>query len=167
MLRDVAVVVVCQLAAACVIGLLLPHVADLAQAVRTEDGVVTGEVELGKTFNDDGWLIVLGGAAGLVLGMVLQAWRRSNEVVTLLAIVVSALAAAWLAGWIAEGTGPGDATRALAEAEVGATASVPVVIESRVAYLVWPLCATLSALVALLAPGSSDQERSLAQTSSA
>ena len=167
MLRDVAVVVLCQLAAACVIGLLLPHVADLAQAVRTEDGVVTGEVELGKTFNDDGWLIVLSGAAGLVLGMVLQVWRRSNEVVTLLAIVVSALAAAWLAGWIAEGTGPGDATRALAEAEVGATASVPVVIESRVAYLVWPLCATLSALVALLAPGSSEPQRSLAQTPSA
>ena len=102
MLRDVAVVVLCQLAAACVIGLLLPHVADLAQAVRTEDGVVTGEVQLGKTFNDDGWLIVLGGAAGLVLGIVLQVWRRSHEVVTLVAIVVSALAAAWLAGWIAD-----------------------------------------------------------------
>ncbi len=151
------VVVLCQVAAACLIGLLLPHVTDLAEAVRTEQGVSTGEVELGKTFNDDGWLIALGGAAGLVLGLTLQVWRRTHEVVTVVAIAVSSFGAAHLAGWIAEATGPGDVAGALAEAEIGATASVPVVIDSEVAYLVWPLCATLAALVALL---SSTSERS-------
>jgi hypothetical protein len=143
--------VLCHFVAAVVIGLLLPHVADLAEAVRTADGVVTSEVEVGKRFEDDGWLVVLGGLAGLGLGMGLQLWRRTHEVVTLVAIVASALSAALLAGWIAETTGPGDAMRVLAEAKVGATARVPVEIDSRVAYLVWPLAGALGALVTLVA----------------
>jgi hypothetical protein len=148
--RDVAVVVLCHLVAAVVIGLLLPQVADLAEAVRTADGVVTSEVEVGKRFEDDGWLVVLGGLAGLALGVVLQLWRGTHEVVTLVAIVASALLAALLAGWIAQTTGPSDAMRVLAEAKVGTTAPVPVEIDSRVAYLVWPLTGVLGALVALL-----------------
>lgn len=161
------VVALLHLVAACVIGLALPHLADLPQAVRTSDGVVTGEVQLGKTFNDDGWLIVLGGAAGLVLGLLLVVWRRSHEVVTVVATVVCALAAAWLAGYLAWVTGPGDATSALTEARVGATAPLPVTIDSRAAYLVWPLCATLSALVGLLAPpsGATDERTGVADIS--
>jgi hypothetical protein len=150
--RDVVVIVVVQLAVACAIGLLLPHVADLAEATRTADGVVSSETEVSKYFNDDGWLIVLGGVAGLVLGMVLQLWRGTHEVVTLLVLTVTALLAALLAGWIAEATGPADAAKVLAEAEPGDTAPVPVVIDSRVVYLVWPLTSLLGALAALLAP---------------
>ncbi len=158
LLRDVGTVVLVHLAAACVIGLALPHLADLAQAVRTDQGVVTGESELGKTFNDDGWLIVLGGAAGLVLGLVLPLWRRGHEVLTLLATAVCAYGGARLAGWIAERTGPGDVASTLADADVGTRVSVPVVIDSDVAYLVWPLCATVAALVALVTLSSDDAE---------
>lgn len=149
--RDVAVVVLVHLAVACLIGLLVPQVADLSQATRTADGVVSSEVEIAKQFNDDGWLIVLGGVAGLVLGLFLQLWRRTHEPVTLLAIVISALLGAVLAGRLAEITGPADPVTVLADATTGATASMQVVIDSRVAFVVWPLTAVLSALTALLA----------------
>ena len=153
--RDVAVVVLVHLAVACLIGLLLPYVADLSQATRTADGVISSEVEVAKQFNDDGWLIVLSGAAGLVLGLVLQLWRGTNEVVTLVAIVVSAALGAMLAGWIATATGPADPVTVLADAEVGATAPMQVAIDSRVAFVVWPLTAVVAALTALLAPVTS------------
>lgn len=148
--RDVAVVVLVHLAMASAIGLLLPYLADLPEAVRAFDGVTTSEVELGKQFNDDGWLVVLGGTAGLVLGLVLQARRRTHEVVTLVAIALAAALAALLAGWIAGATGPADPGTVLSDAAQGARASVRLEIESRVAYLVWPLTAVLGALVALL-----------------
>ncbi len=146
-----------QLAVACLIGLLLPHVAELPEATRTADGVTASEAALDQLFDDDGWLIVLGGIAGLVLGVALQWWRRGHEVVTLVAIVVFSLLAARLAGWIAEGTGPGDPVGALAEAAVGSTAPMPVEISSQVAYLVWPLMSVVGAVMVLLSvhpPGS-------------
>lgn len=155
LVRDVVVVVMVHLAVGSAIGLLLPHVADLAEVTRTAGGVTTSEVEVGKRFNDDGWLVVSTGVAGLVLGLLLQLWRSTHDVVTILALAASALLASLLAGWIAEATGPGDPVAALAEAGRGATAAMPVVIDSRVAYLVWPLTAVLGALTALLAPPSS------------
>jgi hypothetical protein len=157
--RDVAVVVLLHLAVGSAIGLALPHLADLAQATRTADGVSTSEVEVAKLFNDDGWLIVLGGAAGLVLGLVLQLWRGTHEVVTVLVLAAAALLGALLAGWIAGATGPGDPTAVLADARTGESAPVQVVIESRVAYLVWPLTTVLGSLVALLAPGTTPAAR--------
>lgn len=144
-------VVVAQLAVAVVIGLLIPHVADLSIATRTADGVISSETEITKQFNDDGWLIVLGGAAGLVLGLVLQVTMRTHEVITLVAIVLGALLAALMAGWIAMSTGPADPVRVLAEARPGTTAPLQVVIDARAAYLVWPFTAVLSALTVLLA----------------
>lgn len=150
--RDVAVVVLVHLAVASLIGLSLPHLADLAEATRTADGMTTPEAEIAKQFNDDGWLITLTGIAGLVLGLVMQTWRATQPVVTVVALVVAAYFAADLAGWIAESTGPGDPTAALADAERGATASFPVVIDARAAYLVWPVTAVLGALAALLTP---------------
>ena len=153
--RDVAVVVLVHLAVASVIGLLLPHVADLAEATRTVDGMTTPEAEIAKQFNDDGWLMTLTGVAGLVIGLVLQAWRGTQPVVTMLTLVVTAFLAAHLAGWMAEATGPGDPVAALAEARRGTTVSLPVVIDSRAAYLVWPVTAVLGALAALLTPPTS------------
>jgi hypothetical protein len=161
MARDVAVVVLLHVALACVIGLLLPHVADLPVVTRTAEGASTPEVEVAKRFNDDGWLIVSTAVAGLALGMLLQSWRNTNDVVTVVAITLSALLAAVLAGWLAHATGPGDPAAVLAEASVGATAPVPVEIDARVAYLVWPLAAVLGALAALVSPparGPGDQE---------
>jgi hypothetical protein len=152
LVRDVAVVVLVHLAVASVIGFLLPHLADLAEVTRAADGVTTSEVEVAKRFNDDGWLVVTTGVAGLVLGLLLQLWRSTNDVVTILALALTALLASLLAGWIAEATGPGDPVAALAEARRGATASVPVTIDSRVAYLVWPLTTVMGALVVLVAP---------------
>ena len=145
-----AVVVLVHLAVASVIGLLLPYLVDLGQATRTADGITTSETEIAKQFNDDGWLIVATGVAGLVLGVVLQAYRNTQPVVTVLALGLAALAAALVAGWIAQATGPGDPLAALADARRGATASVPFQVDSRAAYLVWPLTALLGALLALL-----------------
>jgi hypothetical protein len=152
LVRDIAVVLLVHLAVGSAIGLALPHLADLALATRTADGVTTSEVEVAKLFNDDGWLIVLGGAAGIVLGLGLQLWRGTHEVVTMLALVAAALLGALLAGWIAGATGPGDPSAVLADARAGESAPVQVVIESRVAYLVWPLTTVLGSLVALVAP---------------
>lgn len=157
--RDVAVVVLLHVVVAVAIGLLVPHLADLPRLVRTTDGLSTSEVEVAKHFNDDGWLVVLSGLAGLVLGIALQRWRATHDVVTLLAVTAAALLAAPLAGWVAEATGPADPAVVLAEARRGASAESAVVIDSRAAYLVWALAAVLGALAVLVATPSGPAPR--------
>jgi hypothetical protein len=146
---DVAVVLVAFVVAAVVVGVLWPMVVDPVVVERAEQGVLTGEVALGDRFDAVGWYSLLGGACGLLLGVLLVARRRTHEVVTLLAVLAGACLAAWLSARVGTWLGPDDPSQVLADAEVGATAEDQVVLTAEVAYLVWPISAMVGAVVVL------------------
>jgi hypothetical protein len=152
MLVDVAVVLGAFLAAGIVAGILWPQLVEPVMLSRTELGISTDEVALSNRFSNDGWYAVLAGVAGLGLGVVLTAWRRTHEVVTLLVVVAGALLAAFVSARLGRLLGPEDPNRVLADAAVGASAPDVVRITAEVVYLVWPIAAVVGALIVLWGP---------------
>jgi hypothetical protein len=144
-LKDVAIVLLAFLLAAVVVGVLWPHLVDPVQVVRDKAGLLTDETALGQRFDTVGWYSLLAGGFGLVLGAALTAWRRTDEVVTLVAVVAGACLAAWLSAKIGTWLGPADPKQVLAAAKIGATAPDRVVLGAEVAYLVWPISALIGA----------------------
>jgi hypothetical protein len=156
LLRDVAVVLLSFVAAAIVVGVLWPQLVDPVEVVRDKAGLLTDEVALAERFDNVGWYSLLAGGAGLLLGAVLAALRRTDEVVTVVAIVAGACLAAWLSAQLGTWLGPDDPKQVLAAAKVGASAPDRVVLGADVAYLVWPISALIGAAVVLWSrPGRS------------
>lgn len=135
-----------------VVGLLWPQVVDPVLVTRNEFGILSDEVALANQFDNDGWYTLLGGGCGLLLGVVLTAWRRTDELVTFLVVVAGAFVAAWLSARVGTALGPDDAEEVLARAAVGTTVPDQVVLSSDAAYLVWPIAAVAGALLVLWSP---------------
>jgi hypothetical protein len=152
MVLDVAVVLAAFLLVAGVAGVVWPHLVAPVEVTRTEGGLSTGEIALGNQFDRDAWYSVLAFGGGLFLGVTMSAWRRSHEVVTLLAVVAGSLLAAWVSARVGRQLGPEDPARVLAHAKAGATALDQVVVTAHAAYLVWPISALIGALVVLWSP---------------
>ena len=148
-LTDAVVVLGVFLLVAVAVGLVWPHLVGDVTVTRTQQGTVIGEADLGQRFDNDAWYVILAGVSGLVLGVVLTAWRRTDEVVTVLVVVAAALLAAWVSAKVGTWAGPEDPARVLADADVGATALDQVTVTSSAAYLVWPITATAGALLVL------------------
>jgi hypothetical protein len=149
---DVLVVLAAAALLGILIGLLWPQLADPVTVVRTENGLVRDEVALAEQFDALGWFSVLSAVGGALLGAVMLAWRRTDEVATLVAVVAGAFLAAWLAARVGLAVGPGDPAAALAEAAEGDTAPAALALGTGVVYWVMPLFATLGALLFLLSP---------------
>ena len=152
-LGDAAVVLGCFAVAGLVAGLLWPQLVSPVEVIRTEAGLATAEVALSERFDNDAWFMVLAVAFGLPLGAVLTAWRRTDEVVTVVTVVVGAALASWMAGTVGQSVGPDDPAVVLAEAAVGATAQGMVSVAAQGAYAVWPMAALAGALVVLWGTG--------------
>ncbi len=147
--KDVLVVLGAFLVAAVVVGAVWPHLVNPVVVKRTDVGLLTDEVALADRFDNVGWYTLLGGGFGVVLGALLVARRRTNEVVTLLAVVAGAFLAAWLSARLGTWWGPADPNQVLAHAKVGTTADDQVVLDASAAYLVWPVAALVGAAVVL------------------
>jgi hypothetical protein len=152
MLADIAVVLGVFLVAGLLAGVLWPQLVDPAVVTRDETGLASDEVALAKRFGTDGWFTVLAAVGGLVLGVVLMAWRRTHEVVTLLVVVAGALLASLVCSQLGHLLGPEDPNLVLADAAVGATAPEMVRVTADAAYLVWPISALIGALLVLWSP---------------
>lgn len=146
---DVVVVLAWFLLGAVAVGALWPQLVDPVVVEVTEAGVVTGEVALGDRFDTVGWYVLLAVATGILLGAVLVARRRAQEVVTVVAVLVGACVAAWLSARVGTWLGPEDARQALRGAEVGTTAEEPIVLPTDAAYLAWPIAAMMGAVAVL------------------
>jgi hypothetical protein len=157
--RDVGVVMGAFLVAGLVVGLLWPQVVEPVTVSRSEVGLQTGEVALAHRFAHDAWYSVLGGGAALLLGVVLTLRRRAHEIATLVAIVLGALLAAWVASMVGTATGPEAAEVVLADADMGATAPDHVVVTASASYLAWPLAAVLGAVLVLWAPSRRERRQ--------
>jgi MFS family permease len=158
-LKQVAIVLLAFLVAALVVGIIWPHLVDPVEVVRDEAGLVTNELGLTDRFDNVGWYSLLAGAAGLLLGAVLTARSKADEVLTLVAILVGACLAAWLSARIGTWVGPDDPAKVLADAKLGDTAPDRVVLTADAAYLVWPVAALVGAVGVLLARLFVQEER--------
>jgi hypothetical protein len=154
MLLDAVVILGVFLLAGLAAGVLWPHLVHPVSVTRTNAGIVTGELDLSHRIDNDGWYSVLGAVGGLVLGVVLTLWRRTNEVVTVLLVTSGAFLAAWVSAVVGTALGPEDPQKALAHAAVGATAPDRVTVSAHAAYFVWPIAAVAGALVVLWRPFS-------------
>ncbi len=152
MFRDAGVILVVFLLVGAVAGAVWPHLVHPVTVSRIDAGLSTGEVDLSWRFDNDGWFSVLGGAAGLLTGLVLMVWRRSHEVVSLLMVTGSAFLASWVCATVGTALGPEDPQKVLAGAASGATAPDMVRVTSEAAYYVWPIGAVLGALLVLWSP---------------
>jgi len=126
------------------------------------EGGSMGEVQLGRQFSGDGWYAVVAGAAGLLSGIAVTAWRSRDLLASTLLVVVGSLAAAAVMALVGNLLGPQDADAALAAAEAGARVPAELEVRAGVVYLVWPICTLVGALIVLWSPpsprGSQDDE---------
>jgi len=153
--RDALLTLVTMALVGVVAGVLWSQLADPVVATRTAEGIGSGEVDLAKQVSADGWFAVIGFVGCLLAGVALTVWRRTDEVVTLVALVAGAVLAAWLCRHVGALLGPGPATQTLADAAVGKTAEDQLQVHTWVVYLAWPFGAVLGSLVVLLGlPGS-------------
>jgi hypothetical protein len=153
---DIVVVLGVFLLAGAAAGALWPQLVDPVTVTRTDFGLVTDEVGLARRFDNEGWYAVLGGCGGLLLGVLLTAWRRTDEVVTVLVVVAGALLAAFVSARLGTWSGPDDPERVLADAASGTTAPAQVRLAAEAAYLVWPAAALVGAVVVLWASPRDD-----------
>jgi hypothetical protein len=149
---DVLVVLALFVVVGALLGALWPQLVDPVVVTRNEFGLLRDEAALSRQFDNDAWYAVLACLGGAVLGLVSMAWRRTNEVVTLLAVVVGAFLAAWVSAEVGTWLGPEDPTVVLRKAAEGATAEAMVVVESGVVRLLWPMAAVVGALLVLWSP---------------
>lgn len=155
---DVLVVLAGAVLLGVVAGLAWPQLVDPVTVTRTGAGLVRDEAALAQQFDADAWYSVLAATGGLLLGVGMIAWRRADEVATLLAVVAGAFLASWISAELGLALGPDDPSRVLADAAEGATAEAAFVLTTDVVQWVWPLFAVLGALVFLISPLS---ERSI------
>lgn len=146
---DAAVILGVSLVVGVLIGLVLPHLVTPVEMVRTEMGLSTGEIDVGHRFDTVAWFSLLTAPAGLLLGALFVARRRTDEVVTVALVVLGGLAGAWVAAQVGHWAGPSDPVTVLAEAKLGATAPEQVTLTAEAAYLVWPIAGLVSALMVL------------------
>lgn len=95
-----AVIAVLVAASGFPIGWLWSHLAPRIPLIKVDGGYVYASEEPEQVFAGDGWFIILGAAAGIVLAVLV--WllgKRWRGVITLVAATVGALGAAWIAYW--------------------------------------------------------------------
>ena len=171
-LVDLALVAASVAVLGFVVGVLWPQLVQTPLAERTEQGISTSEVQLGRAFAADGWFVVLGFVGSLVLGALLMLRRRGHEVVVLLLLLGGTyLAADFVAKPIGFSLGPPDPVSVLTDAEVGETAPARLCTEiptedgtrcdlsSRSDVLAWPLGAAVGSLLVLLTVTRLERQR--------
>jgi hypothetical protein len=118
--RDVLVVLGVFLLAGLLGGALWAQVVSPAEFTKLAGGGSMGEDQLGRQFGADGWFVVIGAVAGLLLGVVLTWWRSRDPVLTTLLLVVGGTVAAAAMAALGHRLGPGSTSQALAAARIGA-----------------------------------------------
>ena len=145
-LRIVGVLAALGVAAGVVWGLVV----ETPTLTRDAAGIVTASPELAKQIDSDAWFAVLGLVIGVPSGIVVALRGRHDPVVGVLAVVLGAVAASAACLLVGQLIGPGDPVDALRDAAAGEQAPAPLTIHTWVVLAVWPLAASLGALVALL-----------------
>jgi MFS family permease len=104
--------------------------------------------------------VLLGLAAGLVLGVLAALLARHSELVTLAAVVVGAVLAAWISYRLGSSLGPPDAAALAARSEDLTEIPGDLAIEGRSPFVAWPFGGLLGlAVTYLLTSGLAESRR--------
>lgn len=130
------------------------------EGVVVEGRWFPSEVALRSVFDGTGWYCVLAAGAGLVLG-VLAGWSgRTAPLLTLVAVVVGSVLAAWVMYVVGTHGNPPDPVVLAAGSPDGTRLPVPLTLEGgRSPYLVWPLAALVGLMVVNFLGASTDDLR--------
>ena len=145
-LLDAVVVLAWFLVAAVVAAVIWWQITPLPFYTRTGSGAAMDQLQLGHQVGVDGWYVVLAVALGLVSGVALTAWRRRDEVLTVVLVTCGAGLAGWLSARIGRWLGPADPHQVLSHLAVGQHAPVQLALTAQGAQLVWPMAALLGAI---------------------
>jgi hypothetical protein len=164
--RDLLLVLGLFLVAGVLGGVLWSRVVEPAQFTKLANGGSMGEDQLARQFGSDGWFVVIGAGAGLLLGLLLSLWRSRDPVLTTVLLVVGGGLAAVVAATVGHLLGPGSTSQALAAAKLGGKVAERLDVgtgshsglgwETLPFYLSWPVGALLGAVVVLLGGRSED-----------
>lgn len=146
--RDVVWVLLTLLVLGAVGGLVWWAVADPPLILRTAQGAVLDQAQLGRRINADGWFAVVGFVGGAVAGFTLVRPRRRDPLLVVLLGTAAAVGAAYLALWI--GTTLGDVPRAeVLDAKVGTRVTGPLQLISHLVVVAWPIGFLVAAVAVL------------------
>lgn len=148
--RDVAWVVGYFVLAGVIAGLVWWQVVTPPYFVRTAQGGVMEQAQLGRRIQADGWFVTIGAVAGLVGGVVLTRWRVVLPLLTVLVGFVSSLAAGALALEIGRRLGHRDVTALLKSAKVGGHVTDKLDVISTMVVAAWPIGFLIGAVAILL-----------------
>jgi hypothetical protein len=140
-------------------GILWSVLVDPAVLTKSRDGAAMGEVELSRRFAVDGWYSVIAIVAGFLSGLGLTWWRSRDFRLTVVVLVLGAVAAAWVMATVGAALGPEDPEAVLAEAERGARAPVALAVSAVPFYLMWPVAALAGSLMVLWSSPGVDLSR--------
>ena len=145
-----AVVVGASFAAAGLLGgWIWSVVTPLPQVTKTGTNATVASEELAKQVGMDGWFFVIALVGGLVLGVLLLAFRHRDPLLAVVLVTVGGGLASWLMIQFGEALGPGDPVAALRNLPNGAHVSEQLRLHAHGVAWVWPIAAAFGALLYL------------------
>ena len=143
-LRSAALVVVGSAIAGIPVGVVWWLVAPLVPIVKRADGLYRIGESNESAVAADGWMAILGVAAGIVVALVVYLASRPGRVGPLLALAVGGVlgsVVAWRTGHL---LGPGDLVPAARALPVGGRLSAPLDVSAYGVLLTWPMAAVIT-----------------------
>jgi hypothetical protein len=143
-IRTGALVVVGSALAGIPVGVLWWLVAPLVPIVKRADGLYRIGESNESAVAADGWLAILGVAAGIAIGLLVYLASRPGRVGPLLALAgggVLGAVVAWRTGHL---LGPGDLVPAARSLPVGGRLSAPLDVSAYGVLLTWPMAAVIT-----------------------
>ena len=138
-LVDLAWVVGLFAGAGAAAGVVWWKVATPASYTRTTDNAVMLQGQLGQRVTADGWFVVIGLVAGILVGVVLTLARRRHPMVVVLVGYAASLGAAALALWLGRMLGHQDVGALLRKAAVGDRIPDSLDVISHLVVVAWPI----------------------------
>lgn len=139
-------------------GLVWQWVVTPASILRTQDGAVVDQAQLGVKVNADGLFSLIGLVAGLLAGFGLVRSRRRDVLLVVLLGTVASLAAGYLA--LRLGMMLGDVSRStILATPVGDRVAAPLTVISRIVLLSWPVGFLIAAVAVLWGSNREQVER--------
>ena len=155
-LGAIALLLVSGLALGALMSLIWWQVAPQPLLVVTADGIYPDDFSNSPWFGADGWFLLLGAAAGLLLAVLAWNWCRQRPMVALATLVLAGALLALTAWWLGGLLGPPDPSQA--EVAVGETVPEPLGLRA-LGVLFAPAVvavATFVVLAAALPPAEAD-----------
>jgi hypothetical protein len=146
---DGVIYLACFAAAGLIGGWIWSVVTPLPQVTKTGNNATVASEELAKQVGMDGWFFVIAAVGGLVLGVVLLAWRHRDPLLAVILVTVGGGLASWLMIQLGEALGPGDPVAALRSKPDGAHVSEQLSLHAHGVAWVWPIAAAFGALIYL------------------